>query len=186
MGITRHYTEMHGNNWLPPINQMTVSYSTHKGCWVKYDSLSFYRYWGVVNPWFIGPWQHLQKTLKTFIFYPTGWIWFHCGFFTIGIHHRAIDTSCLRYRQKIKLHAHLKKKIIYFLAFYFCRFCVVIRVFFIHQRRPMTSDFEGFLYQILSITLFSYLNSWERASITCTWEKIIYKQGRLRNSVRKV
>jgi len=23
---------------------------------------------------------------------------------------------------------------------------------------PMTSDFEGFLYQILSITLFSYLN----------------------------
>ena len=29
----------------------------------------------------------------------------------------------------------------------------------------MTSDFEGFLYQILSITLFSYLNSWERASI---------------------
>ena len=32
-------------------------------------------------------------------------------------------------------------------------------------QRPMTSDFEGFLYQILSITLFSYLNSWERASI---------------------
>ena len=31
----------------------------------------------------------------------------------------------------------------------------------------MISDFEGFLYQnlILSITLFSYLNSWERASI---------------------
>ena len=33
-------------------------------------------------------------------------------------------------------------------------------------QRPMTSDFEGFLYQILSITLFSYLNSWERASIS--------------------
>ena len=32
-------------------------------------------------------------------------------------------------------------------------------------QRPMTSDFEGFLYQILSITSFSYLNSWERASI---------------------
>ena len=32
-------------------------------------------------------------------------------------------------------------------------------------QRPMTSDFQGFLYQILSITLFSYLNSWERASI---------------------
>jgi len=25
----------------------------------------------------------------------------------------------------------------------------------------MTSDFEGFLYQILSITIFSYLNSWD-------------------------
>ena len=30
----------------------------------------------------------------------------------------------------------------------------------------MTSDIEGFLYQILSIILFSYLNSWERASIS--------------------
>ena len=33
------------------------------------------------------------------------------------------------------------------------------------QQRPMTSDFEGFLYQILSFTLFSYLNLWVRASI---------------------
>ena len=32
-------------------------------------------------------------------------------------------------------------------------------------QRPMTSDFEGFLYQILSITISFYLNSWERASI---------------------
>ena len=31
-------------------------------------------------------------------------------------------------------------------------------------QRPMTYDFKGFLYQILSITLFSYLNSWERAT----------------------
>ena len=27
------------------------------------------------------------------------------------------------------------------------------------QQQPMTSDFEGFLYQIFSITLFPYLNS---------------------------
>ena len=33
-------------------------------------------------------------------------------------------------------------------------------------QRPMTSDFEWFLYQILSITLFSYLNSWERVGIS--------------------
>ena len=32
-------------------------------------------------------------------------------------------------------------------------------VFSSQPQRPMTSDFAGFLYQILSITLFSYLNS---------------------------
>ena len=47
----------------------------------------------------------------------------------------------------------------FFLAFDFCRFCVVIRVFSSPPQRPMTSDLEGFLYQILSIALFSYLNS---------------------------
>ena len=51
---------------------------------------------------------------------------------------------------------------LFFLAFDFCRFCVVIRVFSSPPHRPMTSDLEGFLYQILSIALFSYLNSWER------------------------
>ena len=29
MGITRHNTEMHGNNWLPSIDRMTVSPDTH-------------------------------------------------------------------------------------------------------------------------------------------------------------
>ena len=33
-------------------------------------------------------------------------------------------------------------------------------------KRPMTSDFEGFLSQILSITFLFYLNSSERASIS--------------------
>ena len=46
------------------------------------------------------------------------------------------------------------------LAFDFCRFCVVIRFF--HHRH---SDFEGFLYQILSITLFSYLNFLEKEAV---------------------
>ena len=44
--------------------------------------------------------------------------------------------------------------------------CAIIWVFSSPPQRPMTSDFEGFLYQILSITLFSYLNSWERAGIS--------------------
>ena len=56
----------------------------------------------------------------------------------------------------------MKKK----LTFDFCWFCVVIRFFSSTPQRPITSDFEWFLYQILSITLFSYLNSRERASIS--------------------
>ena len=55
--------------------------------------------------------------------------------------------------------------VIFFLAFDFFVGSVWSFVFFIPPQRPMTSDFEGFLYQISSITLFSYLNSWERASI---------------------
>ena len=50
----------------------------------------------------------------------------------------------------------------FFLTLDFCQFCVVI-LFFIPA--TMTSNFEGFLCQILTITLFSYLNSWERDSI---------------------
>ena len=47
-----------------------------------------------------------------------------------------------------------------------CRFCVVIRFF--HPRHngqwpPTSKDFQS---QIVSITFFSYLNSWERASIS--------------------
>ena len=38
-------------------------------------------------------------------------------------------------------------------------------VFSSPPQRPMTSKFDGFLYQILSITFFNYLNSWEGASI---------------------
>ena len=35
----------------------------------------------------------------------------------------------------------------FFLAFDFCRFCIVIRFFHPHRNVHMTSDFEGFLYQ---------------------------------------
>ena len=40
------------------------------------------------------------------------------------------------------------------LAFNFCRFCVIIRFFSSPPQRPMTSDFEEILSQILSITFF--------------------------------
>ena len=58
----------------------------------------------------------------------------------------------------------------WFLGFFFSvRLLSVLRdhlVFSSPPQRPMTSDFEGFLYQILSIRLFSYLTFWERASIS--------------------
>ena len=44
-------------------------------------------------------------------------------------------------------------------------------------QRPMISDFEGFLYQILSITLFSYLNSWERASTYFPFQCWVLNKG---------
>ena len=53
---------------------------------------------------------------------------------------------------------------IYFLVFNFSVLCGH-SFFSSPPQQPMTSDFEGFLSQILSITLFSYLISGERASI---------------------
>ena len=54
----------------------------------------------------------------------------------------------------------------FFLAFDFCQFCVVIGFFHPRHKRQWPPPLKGFLYQILFITLFSYLNSWERASIS--------------------
>ena len=47
--------------------------------------------------------------------------------------------------------------LIFFLAFEFCQFCVVIR-FFIPATTANDLRPQGLLYQILSITLFPYLN----------------------------
>ena len=52
----------------------------------------------------------------------------------------------------------------FFLVFRLLSFLRGHSVFSSPPQWPMTSNFEGFLYQILSITLFSYLNSSERAS----------------------
>jgi len=41
-----------------------------------------------------------------------------------------------------------------------------VRLLSVLSQRPMTSDFEGFLSQSLSITFFKYLNYWERVSIS--------------------
>ena len=54
-----------------------------------------------------------------------------------------------------------------FFVFFSVRLLLVLRghsVFSSPPQCPMTFDFEGF-HQILSITLISYINSWERASI---------------------
>ena len=55
---------------------------------------------------------------------------------------------------------------LFFLAFDFCRFCVVILIFSSPPKRPMASDIKVFLSQSVSITLLPYLNTWERASIS--------------------
>ena len=61
-----------------------------------------------------------------------------------------------------------------FLAFELCRFCMIIRFFHPSHNSQWTSDFKGFQYQILSITLFSYLNSWERVGgILSFWENLV-------------
>ena len=57
-----------------------------------------------------------------------------------------------------------------FLAFDFCRLCMVIRFFSSLPQRPMTSDYEsdyeGFsIPDFIHYIYFSYLNSWERASV---------------------
>ena len=69
---------------------------------------------------------------------------------------------------KIIFKGSVIKHILFPSVFFSVRLLLVLRghsFFSFPLQRPMTSDFEGFLYQILSITLFSNLNSWERASI---------------------
>ena len=47
-----------------------------------------------------------------------------------------------------------------FLAFDFCRFCMVIRFFSSTPQRPMTSDFEGLsIPDVIHYIYFPYLNS---------------------------
>ena len=61
---------------------------------------------------------------------------------------------------------------VFFVCFFSVRLLLVLhgRSFFSSPpQRPMTSDFEGFLYQILSIALFSYLNSWERILVNSVY-----------------
>ena len=75
-------------------------------------------------------------------------------------------------RRYINCNVHSRSSKPYLSCFYSCcffsvRLLSILRghsVFSSLPQRPMTSYFEGFLYQILSITLFSY--SWERASIS--------------------
>ena len=69
-------------------------------------------------------------------------------------------------------------RIFFFFLFLSVQLLSVMRdhsVFSSPPQRPMTSDFEGLIYQILSITSFSYLNSSERASISLSM--LSAKQG---------
>ena len=89
--------------------------------------------------------------------------------------YKCISSNCFQKHDQI-LHTHklidLYKNIdtvkqgeyffIFLIYFFSIRLLSVLRghsVFSSPPQWPMTSNFEGFLYQILSITLFSYLNS---------------------------
>ena len=64
----------------------------------------------------------------------------------------------------------------YCLVFDVCRFCVVIRFFSPPPQRPMTSDFEGFSIQILSIT-FILLSYFMRNSQHFPFQGSVLKKG---------
>ena len=65
----------------------------------------------------------------------------------------------------------------FFLAFDFCRFCVVIRFFMPTTTAKMTSDFKRFsIPDFIHYIYFSYLNSWERTSIF-TFECWVLNKG---------
>ena len=57
----------------------------------------------------------------------------------------------------------------------FWSFCLSIVFFSSPTHLSITSDFEGFLSQILSITLYSYLNFWERDSISLCLTSLVWR-----------
>ena len=87
--------------------------------------------------------------------------------------HTVMGFTMLKYERSFRLYYFI---LFWLLAFDFCPFCVLIRFFSFASQLPMTLDFEGFLYQILSITLFSYLNSWEEPVFPFSITGTIFKR----------
>ena len=81
--------------------------------------------------------RHFQLCLNQRVSLSVSWVWFH--------------------------HCGLRLSVVYACIVFVCCVCSWLKCCILV--RLSSADFEGFLYQILSITLFSYLNSWERASI---------------------
>ena len=95
------------------------------------------------------------------------YLYFHHNIQACGIK-KQLKLKILEWTSTMECECQSKVEISFFLnclVFDFFRFCMVIWFHSSPPQRPMTSDFEGFLSQILSISLFSYLISWERASI---------------------
>ena len=69
-----------------------------------------------------------------------------------------IVVSCIVYVMTYSwTSAGLSGQVKQWMRLFFCCFFCGHSIFSSPPQRPMTSDFEGFLYQIVSITLFSYL-----------------------------
>ena len=79
-----------------------------------------------------------------------------------------LNVSICKLRRKLERICFIIQYIFLFfiLAFDFCWFCMVIRFFHPCHNGQWPPTSQDFLYQILSITFISYLNSWERASIS--------------------
>ena len=85
-----------------------------------------------------------------------------------------LGLVCLRGSSILGSFGFLKREYRHWQSYFFfsVRLLSVVRVFFV----PVTTANDlRFLYQILSITLFSYLNSWERGSISLSM--LSAKQG---------
>ena len=77
--------------------------------------------------------------------------------------HKAYTLYITRQEHSLSHTIHVQ---VHFLAFDFCRFCVVIRFFHPRHNGQWSLTSKDFYTTSYPLHLFSYLNTWERASIS--------------------
>ena len=98
--------------------------------------------------------------------FPQDWL---CHLFHCSIPHFPPKGPLNCYLDILFSGSRTTQVLCFFVFFFSIRLLSVLRghsVFSYRPQRPMTSDFEGFFYpKFYPLHLFSYLTSWERASI---------------------